>query len=141
MHRRYGTARGTVYVGLIWTAWHLPINLAGYDDSVHPFITTMFVFPAFTIAMSFVLAWLAGKSGSVWPAALAHGANNAIGSAFLMAPNGWRADVAAGLAGALSIGLIFAFADALSCRRIAALPVAACSGYGDGDAQRPAPCA
>jgi O-antigen/teichoic acid export membrane protein len=77
-----------------------------YNDPLHPFITAISVFPLFTIAMSFVLAWLTRESRSVSPAALAHGANNVIGSAFLIVPNGWTADVTAGLAGAFSIALI-----------------------------------
>lgn len=84
LEARYGRLRGTLYVGLIWAYWHLPVNLAGYNDSSHPVLNALVLFPVAVVAMSFVFAWLARRSGSVWPAALAHGANNTINGAFLV---------------------------------------------------------
>jgi hypothetical protein len=50
------------------------------------------VFPLEAIAMSFVLAWLAKRGSSVWPAALGHGANSALYAPLLIVPSDWLAD-------------------------------------------------
>jgi membrane protease YdiL (CAAX protease family) len=50
-------------VGLIWGYWHLPVNLAGYNDSAHPLLEGLVIFQIHTVAMSFMLAWLVKRSG------------------------------------------------------------------------------
>lgn len=106
LERRFGRLTGTGVVGLIWAYWHLPANLAGYNDAVHPVLTSLVLFPLGVVAMSFGFAWLFRGSQSVWPAALAHGANNTIGSAFLVLAHGWSADNGAEL---LALGLVGGF--------------------------------
>jgi uncharacterized protein len=101
--RRFGNVRGTVLVGLLWSYWHLPANLAGYNDPQHPTWSALVLFPAAVIAMSFGFAWLRTESGSVWPAALAHGANNTLGSAFLVGTTRWWTNTALEL---LSLALV-----------------------------------
>ena len=103
MEARYSRFRGTLYVGVIWAFWHLPLNLKGYNDSSRPFLNALLLFPIALVAFSFVLAWLTRASGSVWPAALAHGANNTISPAFLLTAKSWGADSAAGLIGMLLV--------------------------------------
>jgi membrane protease YdiL (CAAX protease family) len=66
-------------------------------------------FPLEAISMSFVLAWLVNRSGSVWPSALAHGANNALLSFFLIVPAGWIADQWTAVAVVIPIGALFAW--------------------------------
>ncbi|HEU4627662.1 MAG TPA: CPBP family intramembrane glutamic endopeptidase [Steroidobacteraceae bacterium] len=73
-----GTTRGIVLLGLIWSFWHLPALLAGYNYPAHPVLGALVLFPAQLIAASFFLAWLTIRSGSFWPAAIAHGAVNSI---------------------------------------------------------------
>jgi len=56
--------------------------------------------------MALAFGWLTRKTGSVWPAAMAHGANNCISGCFILNPRGWGWDnasilVAAGLVGGL----------------------------------------
>lgn len=105
LERRWGPLKGTIAVGLIWAYWHLPANLMGYNDDKHPLLNALLLFPVAVVAMSFGFAWLARRSGSAWPAALAHGANNTLSGAFLMTPQTWSADAATEL---LSMALVSA---------------------------------
>jgi membrane protease YdiL (CAAX protease family) len=107
LERRWGPFKGTVAVGLIWAYWHLPANLMGYNDARHPLLNAFLFFPIAVVAMSFGFAWLTRKSGSAWPAAFAHGANNTIGSAFLMTPESWSADAATELLAVLLVSAVF----------------------------------
>jgi membrane protease YdiL (CAAX protease family) len=67
MQRRFGVIRGTLLVGLIWGYWHLPVNLAGLNDALHPMLGALLIFPleAISMSLSFVLAWLMNRSGSI----------------------------------------------------------------------------
>ena len=107
LERRFGRFTGTCLVGLIWAYWHLPVNLAGYNDAVHPVLTALLLFPLGVVAVSFGFAWLTRESRSVWPVACAHGANNTLGAAFLVVARGWFADTGAELAALLIVGGVF----------------------------------
>lgn len=107
LQRRFGLFKGTFLVGVIWGCWHLPVNLAGYNGVQHPILQAAILFQIGTIAMSFALAWLVGRTGSLWPAALAHGANNVLQSGMLMVPNGWWADQLTSIVAAVVVGMIF----------------------------------
>ena len=107
LERRFGLFKGTVLVGLIWGFWHLPSNLAGYNDARHPILQAALIFQIHTIAMSFVLAWLVKRSGSLWPAALCHAANNTLQSGPLFVPNGWWTDQLTGILASIAVGTIF----------------------------------
>ena len=115
--KRFGPFAGTSFVGLIWAFWHLPVNLAGYNDPVHPFWTALLLFPIGIVAMSFGFAWLFRKSRSVWPVALAHGANNTIGTAFLVRAHDWPADTSAELLALLLVGGAFAWVTLRGTKR------------------------
>jgi membrane protease YdiL (CAAX protease family) len=75
---RLGLLKGIALVGLIWALWHLPLLLAGYNYPDHPLLGALVLFPIELIAASFFLGWLTLRSGSFWPAAVAHGAVNSI---------------------------------------------------------------
>jgi membrane protease YdiL (CAAX protease family) len=105
--RRFGLFKGTVFVGLIWGYWHLPANLAGYNDGQHPILQAALIFPIHTVAMSFVLAWLVRRSGSLWPAAMAHAANNVLQSGPLIVPNGWWIDQLTACLVSILVGTVF----------------------------------
>jgi membrane protease YdiL (CAAX protease family) len=107
LERRCGVFKGTIFVGLIWGYWHLPVNLAGYNDAKHPILEAAIIFQIATISMSFALAWLVRRTGSLWPAAMAHGANNVLQSGLLIVPNGWWADQLTTIVAALIVGMIF----------------------------------
>ena len=84
-----GLRRAVVLHGLIWGAWHWPLILMGYEYGfAYPGApwTGLLVFLVFTTTVGTFLAWVTIRSGSVWPAAIGHGAVNAItgvGLAFL----------------------------------------------------------
>ncbi len=107
LERRFGRFKGTCVVGLIWAYWHLPANLAGYNDPVHPVLTALVFFPLGVVAMSFGFAWLFRKSRSVWPAALAHGANNTLSTAFLVVARGWSVDTGSEVCPLLLVSSVF----------------------------------
>lgn len=107
LERRFGLFKGTMLVGLIWGYWHLPANLAGYNDVQHPILQAALIFQIHTISMSFVLAWLVKRGGSLWPAALCHAANNTLQSGPLVVPNGWWPDQLTGVLASIVVGTIF----------------------------------
>ena len=75
---KLGVTRGIILLGLIWSFWHLPVLLAGYNFPEHPVLGGFLLFPITLVAASFFLGWLTIKTNTCWPAALAHGATNSI---------------------------------------------------------------
>ncbi|ETK36225.1 CPBP family intramembrane glutamic endopeptidase [Microbispora sp. ATCC PTA-5024] len=68
--------RALLLSGVIWGLWHAPLTLRGYDyPSLGPWAASYFV--GFCVLFGVVLGWLRLRSGSVWPAAIGHGALNA----------------------------------------------------------------
>lgn len=61
-----------VLVGLIWGLWHLP-GYVGPNPR-----TDLLPFLIFCVLFGILLAWLRDASGSVWPATIAHAANNTL---------------------------------------------------------------
>ena len=105
--RRLGVVRGTFAVGVFWACWHLPINLAGYNDDVHPLLTSLLLFPIGVIGAAMALGWLMIRTRSVWPAALAHGAHNTLAGGLVLEPRSWAGDNLVSLAAAIIVGLVF----------------------------------
>jgi len=101
---RLGWIKGTLLVGLIWGLWHLPMNLAGYNDAKHPILQSLIIFQIHTISMSFVLALLMRKTRSIWVVALAHAANNTIQSGPLLLPSNWFADQLTSILASILVG-------------------------------------
>jgi membrane protease YdiL (CAAX protease family) len=63
--------------GLIWAAWHMPLILgADYRGQGTPLVYSILCFTAMAVALSFIMAWITIKSGSLWPAALLHATHN-----------------------------------------------------------------
>jgi len=76
-----GARRATLLVGVVWGVWHWPLIAMGYNYGVGyagaP-VTGMLAMCWFTVVVGVFLAWVTLREGSVWPAALAHGALNAV---------------------------------------------------------------
>ena len=71
--------------GLLHAAWHLPFILL--TDLYHPGGSRLVVVPLFLVTVTCVgvfLGWLRQRTGSVWPAVVAHSANN-VAAAWLAA--------------------------------------------------------
>ncbi|MBS1775698.1 MAG: CPBP family intramembrane metalloprotease [Bacteroidetes bacterium] len=75
---QYGLLKGILILGFIWSMWHLPALLNGYNYPDNPILGSFILFPIRLIATSFFYAWLTQKSRSFIPAAIAHGALNGI---------------------------------------------------------------
>jgi membrane protease YdiL (CAAX protease family) len=75
-----GSRKAVLLVGAIWAVWHWPAiflglqYLFGYwgEPVVGPLLWVWILLPA-----SVLYGWLTLRSGSVWPAAIAHGVHNA----------------------------------------------------------------
>lgn len=78
MVREFGVGRAIVLLGTFWSFWHLPMLLMGYNHPENPILGSFVLSPLELIGVSFFYAWLTIRSGSFWPAALAHGAGNSI---------------------------------------------------------------
>jgi uncharacterized protein len=81
-----GGPAAAVVTGVVWGLWHAPlIFLDGYEYGLPHRLVGPLLFCLFTVPLSVVLSWLRLRSGSVWPAALAHGALNAQAGLVLLA--------------------------------------------------------
>ncbi len=71
-----GARKAALLTGLIHGVWHWPLILM--SASLVPGVSylTPVVYLLLTCSMSMLLSWAALRSGSVWPAALGHGALN-----------------------------------------------------------------
>src|SRR5690606_13998217 len=69
--------------GVIWGLWHAPVTLLGYNyPELGAWAALMFV--GFCVLFGAILGWLRLRSGSVWPAAIGHGALNGIAALPMM---------------------------------------------------------
>jgi membrane protease YdiL (CAAX protease family) len=75
---RAGVPFPLVTSGLIWGAWHLPLILSGqYATGPNPLLSAG-LFMISIAGAGVLIGWLRLRSGSVWPAVLAHGSWNVI---------------------------------------------------------------
>lgn len=80
---KLGFLKGICLLGFIWSMFHLPILLNGYNYPENPILGSFILFPIRLIAASYFYAWLTLKSKSFIPAAIAHGAGNGIQQAIV----------------------------------------------------------
>jgi len=80
---RFGLFKGIAILGFIWSMWHLPALLNGYNYPDNPIVGSFVLFPIRLIATSYFYAWLTLKSKSFLPASIAHGALNGIQTAIV----------------------------------------------------------
>jgi uncharacterized protein len=62
--------------GLIWSFWHYPLLLFADYNSGTPLWFALTCFTVMVVAISFPLAWLRLKSGSLWTGAVIHASHN-----------------------------------------------------------------
>lgn len=96
LQEKFSERAACLVTGVIWGLWHAPITVAlghnyGFEYPGYPF-TGVLTMVVFCIFFGTFLSYLQTRSQSVWPAALAHGAINAIASAgalfFVLGSNG-----------------------------------------------------
>lgn len=78
MASRYGFRRAALGSSAAWFAWHLPGAIWGDVGAGAPAVFGLVCFGAFAMGFGTALAWLRVRSGSVWPAVIAHAAHNAV---------------------------------------------------------------
>ncbi|MCP2344481.1 CPBP family intramembrane glutamic endopeptidase [Nonomuraea roseoviolacea] len=78
-----GTVAGLALSGVVWGLWHAPLTLLGYNYArLGPWAALYFV--GFCVPAGVVFGWLRLRSGSVWPAVVAHGSVNAVTGVVLL---------------------------------------------------------
>ncbi|MFB6154357.1 MAG: CPBP family intramembrane glutamic endopeptidase [Haloferacaceae archaeon] len=79
-----GGRRAAVLTGVVWGVWHWPIIAMGYNYGLDypgaPWLGPVAML-WFTVVTGVVLAWLALRGGSVWPAVVGHATINGFGAA------------------------------------------------------------
>lgn len=76
----FSSLHSHLLTGLIWSLWHLPLNLQGYNfGSTYlgaPWLGLVAMF-VFCFSIGVLLSFMMEKTGSLWAPALLHGAVNA----------------------------------------------------------------
>ena len=62
--------------GVLWGLWHAPILILGYNYPTVPIVVAFIMMGCFCVLVGTLLSWIRLASGSVWPAAIAHGSLN-----------------------------------------------------------------
>jgi membrane protease YdiL (CAAX protease family) len=90
---RLGFSRGSLLIGIIWAAWHMPILLFADYNTGTPWWFSIPCFCVLTIGISFILTWFRLASNSIWPCAILHASHNAFVQVFFTALTGPRGTV------------------------------------------------
>jgi len=78
MQKQYGSLRGTVLLGILWSCWHLPDFLTaskggGEETGWSTFLTNFPIFTLAVVSLSVIMTWLYNYThGSLFIAILAH---------------------------------------------------------------------
>jgi membrane protease YdiL (CAAX protease family) len=73
---RLSFTRTALVSGIIWASWHVPLIIFADYNGGTPTLYSIACFAVMVVGISFPLAWLRLRSGSVWPAALLHASHN-----------------------------------------------------------------
>lgn len=79
-----GVVPAIVVSGVIWGLWHAPLILLGYNYPGAPGWLGLLTMAGMCVVFGAVFGWLRIRSGSLWPAALAHAAFNGAGGTYLI---------------------------------------------------------
>lgn len=83
LYERIGALPAVLASGVIWGLWHAPVILLGYNYPTNP-VVGLAAMCVLATGIGAILAWLRQRSGSIWPAALGHGALNAAAGSFMI---------------------------------------------------------
>jgi len=75
MEPLFGTVGTCIAGGIVWSLWHLPMDMAGYSDGVISLSDTLKICGGRMITLTFFgvfLMWLTKKTDSIFPAVIAH---------------------------------------------------------------------
>jgi membrane protease YdiL (CAAX protease family) len=82
-----GPRKAVLLVGVIHAVWHWPFIFMGYEYGFGYWgapVVGPLLFVVLALSLSVFLAWVTLRTGSVWPAALGHGAVNAPAALMLL---------------------------------------------------------
>lgn len=77
LRERWSLARTIAFTGVLWGFWHTPLIIVGHNYPTLAPLPSVGMMIVFCVLLGALFTWLREHSGSVWPAALAHGAVNA----------------------------------------------------------------
>jgi membrane protease YdiL (CAAX protease family) len=111
-----GGRKAVLLIGVIHGAWHWPFFPMGYNYGFDrfglPLVAAALLYLVVVILFSTFFAWLTLRSGSVWPAALAHGTINNTADVMVnymrIAPNTLVGPAPLGIIGMLGFALLAA---------------------------------
>lgn len=113
LSRSFSLPLAALLTGAIWAAWHYPgILYGGYASAHAPAWYSVVSFTVMALGSSMVLACLRFASGSVWPAALMHGAHNIFIQAVLDPVTEDTSGLTPFVSGEFGLGVAFAYAVA-----------------------------
>ncbi|WP_043638303.1 CPBP family intramembrane glutamic endopeptidase [Nonomuraea candida] len=78
-----GVLPGLLMSGFVWALWHAPLTLLGYN---YPRLGSWaaLAFIGFCVPAGVLMGWLRLRTGSVWPAVVAHASLNAVATVALV---------------------------------------------------------
>jgi membrane protease YdiL (CAAX protease family) len=89
-----GTLPALALSGVVWALWHAPLVLLGFNYPASPGWLALLCMSAMCIVVGAVFGWIRLRSGSVWPAAIAHGTfNTSAGLIFILGQAGQKIDM------------------------------------------------
>jgi membrane protease YdiL (CAAX protease family) len=92
MNQSLGFTSSAVIVGLIWTAWHVPLLLFADYNNGTPWWFGLSCFAVMVVSISVMMTWIRLKSNSVWPCAILHASHNLFIQAIFTPLTGPRPD-------------------------------------------------
>lgn len=101
----------SIISGVIWAIWHFPLMIFSTYNNGTPLWYSLPLFLVGVLSISFVLAWLRLKSGSLWPPVLLHTSSNLfIQSIFTPLSIGLLTPYLVGETGLLTVTIMLIFA-------------------------------
>jgi hypothetical protein len=82
MQPRYGSLRGTLFLGVLWSCWHLPDFLTaskggGQGTGFATFLANFPIFMLAVVSLAVIMTWIYNHTGgSIFTAILAHASVN-----------------------------------------------------------------
>lgn len=109
LRQQYSVVQAHLITGLIWSLWHLPINLQGYNFGLtywgYPLLGVLAMF-IFCFSIGILLSWVMERTGSIWAPALLHGAINACAGLGILFQNPTHQALAMRILGPSPVGLL-----------------------------------
>jgi membrane protease YdiL (CAAX protease family) len=80
---KMGFLRSSLFIGLVWGIWHLPVILMGHNYPHHPYLGSLMMC-LFTMAVAPLFSYVRAKTRSILGSCMLHGMINATGSMYLI---------------------------------------------------------